>query len=395
MYYAHRAAAVLALLGLAAAAWWSVRLARADAAFRAGTPAQIARAIELQPENGEYLATLALQAEYSGQDSTPLLEQVAALNPRASAPRIRLGLAAEVRGDAAAAERWLLEAFSVDRQFETRWTLANFYFRQSRPGDFWTWMRSALEMSYGDRAAAFNLCWQMSSDPRTILDRAIPQNHAVVASYLAYVLQRRRLTAIAGPANRLARMRTPADLPLLYAATDALIDAMIDARETSAAADLWQALGHPRPSGISHPDFEPPGTGHGFDWRIAETPGISHLSVEAPVALRLRFDGRQPESCELLRQVVGGLRPGVAYTLRWEARLQGIASPTGLEWRIGAARAEVASGEDWSAGKMIFTPDSDHAILVLTYRRPEGQVRTEGSVDLRQVTSSPVTSSQE
>jgi hypothetical protein len=190
-------------------------------------------------------------------------------------------------------------------------------------------------------------------------------------------------------------MRTPADLPLLYAATDALIDAMIDARETSAAADLWQALGHPRPSGISHPDFEPPGTGHGFDWRIAETPGISHLSVEAPVALRLRFDGRQPESCELLRQVVGGLRPGVAYTLRWEARLQGIASPTGLEWRIGAARAEVASGEDWSAGKMIFTPDSDHAILVLTYRRPEGQVRTEGSVDLRQVTSSPVTSSQE
>ena len=34
---------------------------------------------------------------------------------------------------------------------------------------------------------------------------------------------------------------------------------------------------------------------------------------------------------------------------------------------------------------MTFTPDSDHAVLVLAYRRPEGQVRTEGYVDLRQV----------
>ena len=117
-----------------------------------------------QPENGEYLAALALQAEYSGQDSTPLLEEIARLNPRASAPRIRLGLAAELRGDAKQAERWLQEAFSVDRQFETRWTLANFYFRQGKPDEFWTWMRSALEMSYGDRVAAFDLCWQMTNE---------------------------------------------------------------------------------------------------------------------------------------------------------------------------------------------------------------------------------------
>jgi hypothetical protein len=66
-----------------------------------------------------------------------------------------------------------------------------------------------------------------------------------------------------------------------------------------------------------------------------------------------------------------------------------MASPTGLEWRIGPSSRNVAAGEDWSAGRMVFTPDADHAILVLTYRRPEGQVRSEGSVDLRRVTSSP------
>ena len=391
MYYIHRASTVILLVALAAAAWWSIRLARADAAFRQRTPAQVARAIELAPENSEYLAVLALQAEYGGQDSTPLLQEIARLNPRSSAPRIRLGLAAELRGDAKQAERWLLEAYSVDRQFETRWTLANFYFRQGQPEEFWKWMRSALEMSYGDRAAAFDLCWQMSGAPQEILDRAVPDRRDVAASYLVYVLTRHRQTAIAGVANRLAKIRTPDDLPLLYTATDALLDA----GQADEAAGLWQALGNPPPNGITHPDFEEPHIGHGFDWRIAQTPGLTHIALEAP-GHRIKFNGRQPESCELLRQVVGGLHAGASYALRWETRTQGIPSPTGFTWRIAGRTGETAPSEDWSAGKMSFTPDSDHAVLVLAYRRPEGQVRTEGSVDLRHVTiSSTATSSPE
>jgi|SRR5579872_3632249 len=375
MYYALR---ILTYVALAGAAWWSIRLARADAAFRQRTPQNVARAVELEPENGEYLAALALQAEYSGQDSTPLLDEIARLNPRASAPRIRLGLAAELRGDPNQAERWLLEAYSVDHQFEARWTLANFYFRQGKMQEFWTWIRSALEASYGDRVAAFDLCWQASNDDQEILDRAIPDRREVVASYLAYLLNHHKQAAIANAALRLVQIRIPADLPLLYSATDAVLD-----------PDLWQALGNARPAGITHPDFEPPRTGpsvgHGFDWRFIETAGVTHQSLEGH---RIRFSGQQPQTCELLRQVLGGLRPGAAYTLHWETRTQGIASPTGLAWQIADGTGEIAAGDDWSTGKMTFTPDSDHAILVLTYRRPEGQVRTEGYVDIRRVTSS-------
>lgn len=385
MYYAQRSLAILALLALAVAAWWSIRLARADQAFRRRSPAEVARAIELTPENTGYLATLALQAAYSGQDANPLWEEMAALNPRASAPRIRLGLAAELRGDNAGAERWLREAFSVDRQFETRWTLANFFFRQGRTDEFWKWMRSALEMSYGDRSAAFDLCWQMTGEAREILDRGIPDRREVVASYLAYVLNRRKPGAIAGAARRLAGMRVADDLPLLYAA----IDNLLQAGQAGEAAGLWQALGNPPPQGITHPDFEEPRTGHGFDWRIAETPGVTHLPLDAPAAHRIRFNGQQPESCELLRQVVGGLRAGARYTLHWDARTQGIASPTGLEWQIADRTGPVMSGEDWTAGQMVFTAPSDHATLVLAYRRPEGQVRTQGQVDLRQIISLP------
>ena len=375
MYYALR---ILTCVALAAAAWWSIRLARADADFRQRTPQNVARAIELAPENAEYLTALALQAEYTGQDATPLLEEIVRLNPRASAPRIRLGLAAELRGDANQAERWLQDAYLVDHQFETRWTLANFYFRQGLRDDFWTWMSSALEMSYGDRVAAFDLCWQMTGDAHEILDRAIPDRREVVASYLAYVLSHNRQTAIVGAATKLARTRTVEDLPLLYAAMDAVLD-----------PDLWQALGNARPNGITDPNFEEPRTspsvGHGFDWRFAETTSVTQLALDG--AHRIRFSGQQPESCELLRQVLGGLHPGVAYTLHWETRTQGIASPTGLVWQITNRTGEIAASDDWSAGNMLFTPDSDHAVLVLTYRRPQGQVRTDGQIDLRQVTT--------
>jgi len=390
MYYVQRAVTILSLLVLAAASWRSIQLARADAAFRHRSPAEVARAIEIVPENSAYLATLALQGEYSGQDSTALvkdvLEDIAALNPRSPAPRIRLGLAAELRGDNVTAERWLQEAFSVDRQFETRWTLANFYFRQERSDEFWKWMRSALEMSYGDRGVAFDLCWQMTADANEILTRAIPGNHDVIASYLVYILSKHRQEAIAGAANRLASVRAPDDLPLLYAATDVLLEN----GQTSAAADVWQALGNARPQGVTHSDFEAPRIGHGFDWRFAEPSGVTYLPIEAPAAQRIKFSGQQPESTELLRQVLGGLHTGVSYTLHWDARTQGIASPTGLEWKIAGRAAPVIPGENWSTGQLVFTADSDHPILVLTYRRPEGQVRTQGQVDLKRVfTSSP------
>jgi hypothetical protein len=384
MYYVQRALTFLVLLMLAAASWWSIRLARADAAFRHRSPAEVARALDLAPENSTYLAALALQGEYSGQDTTPLLEDIAALNPRSSAPRIRLGLAAELRGDNITAERWLQEAFSVDRQYETRWTLANFYFRQGRTDDFWKWMRSALEMSYGDRGVAFDLCWQMTADANEILTRAIPDKHDVIASYLVYGLNKHRQEAIAGAANRLVSLRTPDDLPLLYAASDALLEN----GQTSAAEDLWQALGNGRPQGVIHSDFEEPRIGHGFDWRFVELPGVTHLPIEAPSAHRIRFSGQQLESAELLRQVLGGLRAGVIYTLHWDARTEGIASPTGLEWRISGRVAPIASTEDWATGQMVFSADSDHPILVLTYRRPEGQVRTQGQVDLKKVSTS-------
>jgi tetratricopeptide (TPR) repeat protein len=369
MYYVSRISAAVSVLALLAASWFALRLAWADANFRRRTLESVARASAIMPRNAEYLAFRALQLDYDGLDSTPTLRRIAALAPLSSAPRIRLGLAAEIGGDFDSAEKWLLDAARVDRQFEPRWTLANYYFRRGNTAQFWQWMRSALEMSYGDRRPAFDLCWRMSGDPQEILSRAIPARHEVIGAYLAYLLETRRLSAAAPVALKFASAGDPNDRPLLLAA----VDAFIDAGDGASARALWTAMGLPVSS-----DFETPGTGHGFDWRILDVPGVSHAGA------RIVLSGQQPESCELLRRFVS-LQPHARYIVHWETRTQNIASPTGLEWRAASEHAPVLSSDDWRAGELDFTAPSEIVALTLAYRRPSGSVRAEGSVELRHI----------
>ncbi len=342
MYYMGR---ILAWAALTAAAAWSVWLARADAEFRRGTPEGVARAMELLPDNTAYLAFGALQAEYDGQDAGPLLRRIVELSPALSAPRIRLGLAAEQRGDAVEAERWLREAYSVDHQFETRWTLANFYFRQGR-AEFWTWMRSALEVSYGDRRPMFDLCWRMSSDADEIL-RVVPDREDVAADYLVFLMSRPE--ALAAAAKKVHRQE------LLLVATDALLEA----KRYADSVAVWRQAGRAAPQGVTAPDFEAPQTGHGFDWRWTVVEGVKH---HAPA--RIQLSGTQPEGVELVRQYVGGLRPGARYRLQWTTT----AKLRGLEWRINGGPAD-------------FRADAEVAVLALWYQRPRGEVRAEAQFD--------------
>ena len=380
MYYVSRIAAAFILAALFAASGFSIRLAQAEANFAKRNPKSVARAIEIMPRNTEYLAFRALELDYDGADSTPLLERMASLNPLASAPRIQLGLAAEIHGDSESAERWLLEAARIDRQFEPRWTLANFYFRHENPAEFWKWIRLALQVSYGDRRPAFDLCWRISEDPQEILTRAIPERGDVAAAYLAYLLEERRLPAAVTVALKLAAAGDPNDRQLLLTACDALIDA----GDAASSSELWHAMGYPAPSGITAGDFEAPRIGHGFDWRIFDAPGVSHRALDAPPAHRVALNGQQPEACELLRQIVS-LEPRARYVLEWEARTQSLSSPSGLEWRIAGDHAPIGSQDDWRAGALSFIAPSNLTALSLAYQRPSGEVRAEGWVELRHV----------
>ncbi|HEV1283906.1 MAG TPA: hypothetical protein VNU44_01290 [Bryobacteraceae bacterium] len=379
MPYVARIAGIGALAALGIAVWFSIVLARADAYFRQATPESVQRAVEIAPRNTEYLALRALELDYDGADSTALTEKIAALNPYSSAPRIKLGLAAEMGGNSASAERWLLDAAEVDHQFEPRWTLANFYFRGEKHDPFWTWIRSALEVSYGDRTPAFDLCWRVSSDGEEILNRAIPERHEVTAAYLIYLARTNRVTAMPPVAAKVAAYRVESDLPLLYGASDQLLFA-----HDAAALEIWKLTGQAAPSGIFNGDFSSPPLNHGFDWRLIESPGVTHVNLTAPPGHRIAFNGQQPESCPLLLQMLS-LSAGRRYVIRWESRMAGIKSPSGLEWRIAGQNAALPPSDDWTAGELPVTPRESFNLLQLVYRRPVGEPRAEGNVELRHV----------
>jgi len=377
MYYAGRIFAVVGLGALAIAAFFSIRLAIADTRFRERTPESVARALEILPNNTAYLALRALQLEYDNQDATALLERAAMLNPLASAPRIQLGLSAETRGDFARAEKWLLEAARVDHQFEPRWTLANFYFRWGREELFWKWMRSALEMSHGDRRSAFDLARRAAKNSEEVFARAIPQTHDAVSAFLNYEMDRHD-TSIAPIALRLAAMRTPEDTTVLEAACDFLIQA----GKTSEAEELWRRLGHKRTGLLNNSDFSEEPRGHGFDWRPVQQAGVTHTQLAS--GHRIHLSGRQPESCELLQQAVV-LEPGKRYRFRWESRTQNLGPLRGFEWTLGNTKAVADLTSEWHSGSAVFMATVGLVHITLGYHRPTGEPRAEDSVEIRRL----------
>jgi tetratricopeptide (TPR) repeat protein len=377
VYYVSRIFAVAALFVIAISSVYSIRLAMADAAFRKHTPEGVARALQISPNNVSYLLLRALQLDYDGADSTALLERAAQAAPLSSAPRIRLGLAAEARGDFSEAEKWLLDAARVDRQFEARWTLANFYFRSQRQSEFWEWMRAALEVSYGDRRLAYELCWRMTQDPDEILTRGIPGQHDVLATYLAFVLDQHREAAGAA-ALKLAALHNPAYASLLEVSSDLLLDS----GKIADALEIWKQLGHQRPGLITNGDFMTEPSGHGFDWRPAHPPGVADLQI--PRAHRIVLSGKEPESCELLRQFVV-LEKGKSYSLTWEARTRDFGARTGIKWSAGSSNGVVERAEDWRAGGLEFKAEAPVTPIKLEYQRPMGQARAEGWIEIRKI----------
>jgi hypothetical protein len=391
MYYMNRIGAgiaIVAIIALVIAAASSIRLAWADIEFRRGTEESVARAVRILPNNVQYLLFRALQLEYAGVDSTPELERAAALSPLSSAPRLRLGLAAEARGDTKTAEKWLLEAARVDRQYEPRWTLANFYFRQNRRDDFWRWMHSALEVSYGDRRTAFNLCWRVGKDADEILTRGVPPQREVLAAMLAYALDLHRGDAGA-IAMQLAKFHETGDLPLVDAACSVLIESgLIESSDADRAAQLWTAAGHSPAGGVWNGSFGSAPVERGFDWRLGQGLGITHVHLGGQ-GHRIELSGEQPEMSRLLSQFVL-LDPGRRYRLEWSVRTSGFPDLTGLSWTLGTRRIPVEASADWKKVDAPMGAQKHLSSLDLWYQRPNGQVRAEGWIELRGVSLVPI-----
>jgi hypothetical protein len=317
------------------------------------------------------------------------LERAAELNPRDSAVRIRLGLVAEQRGDFARAERDLLEAARIDRQFDPRAALANFYFRRNAAGPFWRWARESFAMGYGDLAPLYQLCWRLTDDPATVR-AALPNDHVILGSYLGFLLAEDRLDAAAHVGREFASQGTAADRDLLLAT----VDRLLDQRNASALA-IWNSLcgrllectplDPDRGVSLTNPAFRVQLVQRGFDWRVSRDSEITAARETSPPSLRISLSGHQPESCELLSQMVP-LAANRRYRLRAHYRTAGLNAESGLRWRILSAELPLRASGDWTSADLFFTSNAATiARLALVYQRPTGSTRAEGSIALREI----------
>ncbi len=387
-------AALAALAALGLAGYWSLRLAWGDFLFQQDTLAAVGKASRVLPGNAEYVSRL----HSLDPDGNPAaLRDALRLNPRFSAGWIEMGLRAKSDGDFHAAETFLLEAAKVDRTYDPRWTLANFYLRRDNWDRFWPWVRTAVETAYRDRSPLYRLCWQATDDPKRILALAIPDQPRILAEYLNFLMGTGRLDAAASVARRLGGQSDAQVSPVLVTYCDKLLEAD-RGRE---AVGVWNQLS--RTGLIPHPPLAPergasltngsltqPFSGKGFDWRLAAAPGVSANRAASPPALKFVFSGRQPEHCRLLDQILP-VEPSRSYRLRFRYRTEGIGPATGLRWIISAGAPEALSAgpdlssNDWKEDSLKFSlpAGADLARLSLVYARAAGTTRIEGSVYLR------------
>lgn len=392
-----RTAGLSALALLGPALYWTARLGYADWLFLKGDDASIVQAIRLAPGTAEYYTDLA-QAEPG--HAVEILERAAALNPRDSSLRVELGLAAEQQGDFRNAEANMWEAMRLDTGFAPRWVLSNFYFHRRDAGKFWPVTKSALAVSYGEVSDLFRNCWTLSSDPRTILDRAIPDRAAVLTKYLDFLLLEGRVDAAKPVAARiLARADGNSTATLLH-----YCDRLLAQGAAEDALAVWDGLAQrkliPYPElaadqqdVLVNGDFHAPGLGTAFDWQLSSPDGIYADRTSHPSGLQLTFSGHQSENAEILSQYVP-LLPHSRYVLSVRYRVAGIGAESGLMCTLASSHSQdllngqglLPGGPDGDMEQEIAFQAPDQTTqgrLILAYHRVLGTTRIEGSLTLR------------
>jgi len=353
-------------------------------------------ATNLAPGDAKNWVRLAHFEQQRGLNAGPAYLRAVAASPLSAEAWIGLGLEEELAGDFPAAERHLLHAAEISREYVPRWTLLNYYFRQDDAAHFWPWAKQALILGTGDLQPVFRMAWSLSGDSGQIAREALPARPFVFRQYLSWLTSEGKLDAASEIAPRLLENAQNDDLPsLLY-----YCDIQLARGQLKPARIVWAGIlsrhllpGLENSPGLTNPRFEQAPLNSGFDWRFPKLDGLTGRS--SATGFRINFTGKQPEACEPLSQYIT-LEPDRQYKLAYEYRTLGIAADSGLFWRVVDAR----TGRDLSQNSPNLSRDlpgwdsftfkaPSHVAggrLVLTYKRTPGTTRITGWLELRQVT---------
>jgi tetratricopeptide (TPR) repeat protein len=376
--------------------WRTTGLAVADHLAHDGSAADFDRAIDLEPGDESLLAGRAIFRSDEGA-----LKKAVAMNPLDAAAWMTLGLRAESRGDAAEAERDLVQAAAVDHTFKPAWTLANYYFRANQPEKFRGAIARCLSLiepkdiqpvSF-DPTPVFDLCWHQTESSKSILAKSIldlvPRREQTLVPYLKYLYATDRTDAAleAWPeALRVANYASPADADALIGFSEHLIRA----NRIPEAVEVWNELAERKIVPAEDPGFSAPAIGRGFSWRIEHPPGV--YVTEAPRTLKFEFTGDEAEDCELLWKFAP-VSPERTWRLVWQADSSrvlanaGHEADAGFRFEIGEPAGKVFATCPARPGSCEFKTSSGtrSVRLSLRYTRAPGMTRVKGILVLSSV----------
>jgi len=368
--------------------WSSLNFARADYFFQKDTDQSIRSAIHFVPDGWPYYMRL---AQFDRADARQLLESSLKLNPYNAQADIELGLQYEAAGDLSQAERHLLNAYSIDRTYLPRWSLANFYFRQNNMPAFWAWSKSAADMPADDIGALLELCWRASPDASAVTAAILNEKPEFLRQYLNFLIAKGQPQVAASVAPHLLQSGDPhSDLPVLLSE----LNSLIKMNDSSDAVGLWRLLtAHNWVEADStipnNPKFLRTPVPASFDWSIPEYEGLH--SWPGADGLQTEFSGSEPEDCVIADQAVV-IGPG-EYALKFSYRTSNIRPNTGIRWQIVDSRSQQIRAEsadlssDQGKESELDFSQNENSILILrlVYKRTLGTVRASGTLNIESV----------
>ncbi|HYL35411.1 MAG TPA: hypothetical protein VEV17_05825 [Bryobacteraceae bacterium] len=317
------------------------------------------------------------------------------MNPLDSENWIYLATRSEMEGRSGEAEKELLRAFEVDRQFEPRWALANFYFRTGNSQAALAWARKTLDFGAGNLTSVFQLCWTVSGNAGEILDKAVPHRAEVLAQYLQFLDGTGRVDEAGDVAKLLLPLASPGEVPMLAAHCTR----SLEAGQAEAAIAVWNGLiargliaqerVEPRAGRPSvDTGFQGEMNGQGFAWGVQPVDGISVQRLADRRGVRVVLSRNEPEHSAILRQWIA-LASNRIYRYRITYAASGM-DGAGLKWVIYSPRSKAvlmsaALRKDDRQSRVIEArfespADGQLAMLELRYDREPGTVRPEGSI---------------
>jgi len=257
----------------------------ANAAGRGG-PADLAKAVRLEPSNAEYHDRLGRMMAASGdfRAAQQQYEAASRLNPHLAQYWLDQASIFQRTGETCSEQRAIENAIRVDpRTPEVAWRAANLYLVQGRTDKALEEFRVLLEGSEDMAPAALDLAWRATHDVDRLITHTLPPDPAAYFTFIDVLSGYSEVAATEKVWSALIQLREPFESRRGIAYTDYLIDQ----KQIPQAVAAWQQLATINHMGshlllenlIVNGGLDGDILNAGFDWRYYRQPDVE-LSLD-------------------------------------------------------------------------------------------------------------------